>query len=87
MKPTSKEAYIEAIKSGTIVNDRTKIYNVLKSSEKALTYTEIAAKLNWYNPNKVSRRMKELVELGLIVEKPARKCEVVNSNCTTYKIS
>ena len=87
MKSTSKEAYTEAIRSGTIQNDYTKIYNVLRFADKPLTYTEIASKLNWYNPNKVSRRMSELVKLGLIIEEKPRKCSIVNSNCTTYLIN
>ena len=87
MKSTSKDAYTEAIRSGTIINDRTKIYNVLKLSDKPLTYAEIASKLHWINPNKVSRRMSELVKLGLIIEEKPRKCSIVKSICTTYLIN
>lgn len=63
-----------------------KILSVLKNSKIPLTYKEIANRLNWSDPNRVSRRMSELVGLDLVKEKEARKCTIANRNCTTYII-
>lgn len=37
-----------------------------------------------YDPNKVSRRLKELVRLKRIKKDGVRKCSLAKSNCTTY---
>ena len=51
---------------------------------KGFTYNEIAQMLGWKNPNKASRRLPELVRLGLVEVKGVRRCMVAESNCRTY---
>ena len=77
--------------------DQEKILTVLKK-DKALTYHEIALDLRlkfyneknhrealkWTNPNKISRRIPELIRLGKVKLKEVRKCSIVDSNCNTY---
>ena len=88
MKNTSIEAYRNKVMSGTIDNDYVKIYDLLRSRERAeLTYCEIAYLLHWSNPNKVSRRTKEMVEIGLIEEREQRICTIAGSKCSTYTVS
>lgn len=60
------------------------ILTVLKFSNTPLTYKEIANRLRWSDPNKVSRRMGELVRLELVKEREPRKCTIAHTNCTTY---
>jgi len=63
--------------------DQDKILSVLKRNE-ALTYNEIAWRLGWFNSNKVSRRIPELVRLGKIRVKEARQCSRAKSKCNAY---
>jgi DNA-binding transcriptional regulator GbsR (MarR family) len=86
MRTTSIEAYREKILSLTIVNDYSHIYWCLNWHDKGMTYTEIARDLNWSNPNKVSRRTKEMVEMGLIKECEVRVCKIAGSKCLTYMV-
>ena len=51
---------------------------------KGFTYNEIAQMLGWLNPNKASRRLPELVRLGLVKVKDVRRCMVAQTNCRTY---
>ena len=85
MQQTSIQAYSN--KLPTIKNDQDRI--LFKMSKTAgLTYNEIAEKLNWKNPNKVSRRLLELVKKNKIKVIEVRKCNVAGSNCNSYiKIS
>lgn len=86
MKTTSKEAYIEKIKSGTIDVDYAWIYHLLAELYPVkLTYTQIASKLKWQNQNKVSRRTKEMCELGLIEECGTVICPLALRKCTVYR--
>ena len=84
MRTTSIEAYREKILSGTVDNDYSKIWFILNWFDRPMTYSEIAKKLNWSNPNKVSRRTKEMVEMGLIKECEVRVCRIAGSKCLTY---
>jgi len=86
MRTTSIEAYREKILSGTVWNDYSKIYWVLNYYDKPMTYSEIANELDWDNPNKVSRRTKEMVEMGLIKECEVRVCRIAGSKCLTYMV-
>lgn len=81
MKATSLEAYREM--QPKIKTDHDKILSVLKKTE-PLTYNEIAWRLGWFNPNKVSRRMPELIRLGKARLKEVRKCSRAKSNCSAY---
>jgi DNA-binding Lrp family transcriptional regulator len=85
MKATSIEARNEKIRSGTIDIDYAWIYNVLRESRNPLTYTQISSRLKWSNPNKVSIRTKEMVELGLIEEVGTVICPLALRKCTVYK--
>ena len=86
IRTTSLEAYREKILSGTVDNDYSKIWWTLNYYDKQFTYSEIAKKLNWSNPNKVSRRTKEMVEMGLIKECEVRVCRIAGSKCLTYMV-
>ena len=91
---TSLDAY-ENMKP-KIPNDQAVILSVL--DDKPLTYNEIAKDirvkyqlqsksieaLKWSNPNKVSRRMKELVMAKKVKVCEPRICTMVKSNCKTY---
>jgi DNA-binding Lrp family transcriptional regulator len=66
-----------------IKTDQDKILSVLKKNE-PLTYNEIAWRLGWFNPNKASRRMPELVRLGKALKKGVKRCSRAKSNCTAY---
>lgn len=81
MRTTSLEAFREM--QPKIKTDHDKILSVLKKNE-PLTYTEIAWRLGWFNPNKVSRRMPELIRLGKAKLKEVRKCSRAKSNCSAY---
>ena len=61
-----------------------KIVNVLSEVQRDLTYKEIAKYLGWSDPNKVSRRLKELREQGKITIKEVRKCTIAKSKCSSY---
>lgn len=94
MKATSLEAY-ETMKP-KIPTDHAIIMSVLTNTP--MTYKEIGVKIRvkliserkttelqgWFDPNKVSRRMSELVELKKVEVCPSRICTVAKSNCTTY---
>lgn len=64
-------------------SDSKKILSVLNENI-GLTYQEISTILNWRNPNKVSRRMKELVSSGKALELKPRICSIGKSLCTAY---
>lgn len=80
-----------------IPSDHELILAVL-SYEKDSTYHEIAKAVRlklyneknifraqaWINPNKVSRRLPELVRLEKIIESEVRECSIVKSKCKTY---
>jgi len=68
-----------------IPNDHECILAVL-SVNSNLTYCEIAKLLNWHNPNKASRRMKELIQLEKVEKSGTKICPIANSLCTTYKL-
>lgn len=78
---TSLEAYQK--KKPTIKTDHDKILSVM-SKTKDLTYNEIAWRLGWFNPNKASRRMSELLRLGKIKVSQIRKCTKAKSHCKSY---
>ena len=87
MKTTSIEARINKIKSGTIMTDQAQIYNLFELFPyRDFTYCEISQSLKWQNPNKASRRLKEMVDLGLIEENEIRMCKVADSRCTAYRL-
>jgi hypothetical protein len=86
IRKTSIKAYREKILSETVLNDYSMIWWTLNWNEKPMTYSEIAKDLNWTNPNKVSRRTKEMVEMGLIKECEVRICKIAGSNCLTYMV-
>jgi hypothetical protein len=86
IKETSIEAYANKVRSGTIDNDIAWIFWALRDKNEPMTYTEIAYHLQWWNPNKVSRRTSEMVEIGLIEECEPRLCKFAKSRCTTYRI-
>ena len=65
--------------------DYDKILSVMES-EINYTYNEIAVKLGWNNPNKVSRRMAELERKNEVKTQPNRLCKVARSLCKTYLI-
>lgn len=79
---TSLEAY-KAMQP-KIKTDHDKILSVLKKNE-AFTYNEIAWLIGWFNPNKVSRRIPELIRLGKVdkMDKP-RVCRRAGSLCNVY---
>ena len=82
MQPqTSLEAYKNM--QPKIKTDQDKILSVL-SSTNPLTYNEIAHSLGWFNPNKASRRLPELLRLGKVVKSGVKKCTKVNSNYSAY---
>ena len=83
MKVTSLEAYKNM--QPKIPTDHQRILNILKSYSD-LTYCEIADKLRFSNPNKISRRLPELVRLDKIEITGTKICPIAKSNCTTYKI-
>lgn len=64
-----------------------KIEMALKLLKKESTYSEIARAIGWFNPNKVSRRMPELVRLKKAVKCESRICSISKTMCATYKIS
>lgn len=70
-------------KKPTIKNDHDRILLKL-SSNRGYTYNEIAKFLNWSNPNKVSRRLPELLRLKKIQIKEIRKCTIAGSMCKSY---
>ena len=39
---------------------------------------------SWRNSNKVSRRMKELIEQGKVMVKETKICSLAKSNCKSY---
>lgn len=86
MRTTSIEAYREKILSGTVLNDYSIIWWILNWNDKPMTYSEIAKDLNWHNPNKVSRRLKEMCEKELIKECEVRVCKIAGSRCLTYMV-
>ncbi len=81
MQTTSLQAY-KAMQP-KIKTDQDKILNAL-STNKSMTYNEIARYIGWFNPNKVSRRLPELLRLGKIKLSEVRKCRVARSECRAY---
>jgi len=81
MKATSLKAYEN--KKPQIPTDHQRILGILKNYD-GLTYNEIADKLRWRNPNKVSRRLPELVKLNKIRVLEERKCTIAKSTCQSY---
>lgn len=78
---TSLEAY-ENIKP-KIKGDQLQILSVL-DPENGLTFREIAKKLHWLEPIKVSRRMSELVRQNKVEIKETRICSISKSRCSSY---
>lgn len=92
---TSREAYKNM--QPKIPSDQELILSVL-SYENDMTYNEISKAVrlklyneektfeaqSWVNPNKVSRRMKELLESKKIISGEVRECSIVKSKCKTY---
>lgn len=98
METTSLEAYKNM--KPKIPTDHELILAVL-SDEKEMTYNEIAKEVrislyaqnktlqlqSWINPNKVSRRMKELVNKKKVMVSEPRLCTIVKSRCKTYLLN
>jgi hypothetical protein len=80
---TSLEAY--KLMQSKIPNDHEAILAVLEINSD-LTYCEIAKLLRWLNPNKVSRRMPELIRLEKVESSGTKICPIAKSRCTTYKL-
>ena len=92
---TSRQAYKNM--QPKIPSDHELILAVL-SDEKEMTYNEISKAVRlklyydkktfeaqaWINPNKVSRRLPELVRLEKIIESEVRECSIAKSKCKTY---
>ena len=81
LNTNSLEAYRDM--QPKIKTDHDKILSVLKK-DKSMTYNEIAWYLGWFNPNKASRRIPELVRLGKVKLKEVRICKRAGSNCNAY---
>ena len=81
MQTTSLQAFEN--KKPTIKTDQDKILSVL-SKQNPLTYNEIAWRLGWFNPNKASRRLPELLRLHKIAKKGVKMCTRAKSNCSAY---
>ncbi len=84
MKETSIKAYHGILP--IIPTHHDLIMNVL-NDYKDLTYSEIASLIGWTNPNKVSRRMPELLKLNKVVLSKIRKCSIEGHYCQTYLIN
>jgi len=82
---TSLEAY--TLMQPKIPKDHESILAVL-SVNSDLTYKEIGKLLRWtaFDPNKVSRRLPELVRLGKIEKSGERICTIAKSRCSTYRL-
>jgi len=83
---TSLEAY-ELFKP-KIPNDHEAILAVL-SVNSDLTYKEIGKLLRWtqFDPNKVSRRMAELVRADKVEISGTRICSIGKRTCSTYRLA
>lgn len=84
MKQTSKEAHQNS-RNFKATHHRI-IINALNKLKKA-TYNEIAEECNFRNPNQVSRRMKELVDKGKVIELEPVICKIAGTKCTQYKLT
>ena len=81
MQATSLEAYRNM--QPKIKTDHDKILDTL-SRTNPLTYNEIAWRLGWFNPNKASRRLPELLRLGKVIKTGVKMCSRAKSNCSAY---
>lgn len=97
----TQKTSLEAFKNmqPKIPNDHQVILSVLVDG-KEKTYNEIAKDIRvkfqlagqtlkanqWINPNKVSRRLKELVLAKKIEACEPRICAIAKSNCKTYRL-
>ena len=88
MKPkikTDHDLILSVLKKDKILTYKEIGYAIYKQ---LLLSSDSKAKLKayaWkYDPNKVSRRMKELVRLKRVKIVKTRKCSIAGSNCSTY---
>ena len=81
IQATSLEAYKNM--QPKIKTDQDKILSVMSKTE-PLTYNEIAWRLGWFNSNKASRRLPELLRLGKVVKKGVKICTRAKSKCNSY---
>ena len=79
MKPTSIKSYHECLESGHISKQEAKVLEVLKNS-KPLT----ARELTYWVPG-AWRRMRSLMDKGLVDGSSTTKCPVTNKVVTLYK--
>jgi len=61
------------------------VYETIKKADKDLTNMEIAARLGW-SINRVTPRVKELREMGLVILSQVRKCRVTKNTAKAWKI-
>jgi len=87
-KETDYSKIIDAISS--FKNVKSIKESILKSkintNELDPTYLEIAQKAGFYNPNKASRRLSELVRLNKITVTGTKICPIGKHRCQTYDL-
>jgi len=83
MQQTSLTAY--SLMQPKIPKDQDCIIEVLGFNSN-LTYHEIADLLRWRNPNKVSRRIPELIRLNKVEISGTKICPIAKSVCSMYKL-
>jgi len=83
MQQTSLLAY--ELMQPKIPTDQNSILSVLEFNSN-LTYHEIAALLRFRNPNKVSRRIPELIRLNKVEISGTKICPIAKSVCSMYKL-
>jgi predicted HTH transcriptional regulator len=80
---TSKKSYKQLVTSGTIGNKQKKVYKTIKSLGKA-TNRMIANDLGW-DINRITGRVNELVNFGLVVSTGTYKDRETNRTVTLWE--
>jgi len=83
VQKTSLEAY-EEIKS-TLGDRQTQVLKLLESIDRPLTNSEIAQQLGW-SINRITPRVFELREKGLVEEDKKKPCPITGRNALTWRI-
>jgi len=85
MRKTQVDSYKKLVESGTIGNKQKKVYKTIKSLGQA-TNRMIANDLGW-DINRVTGRVTELVNLGMVSDSGTFKDTETNRTVTLWKCS
>lgn len=92
VRDISLKQFAKLRESGELSNSRYDVIRILLEMDMELTraeiayYSQITSDIKSYQINSITPRVKELIEMGYLVETGIKKCSITGNNAHTLKV-